>query len=289
MSSQFTIPIKFGPDGCQVNLGDRICRETETLAIIQEFNRTYQAKLREIGNIGGGDNLQRRVNLQQDWIRDLTQQNEMLVKIVESLEKEAADKVALLAKKLETSTLSSEKANKNVTELDSKVKDLEKRISESPKQDDLEALQHKLRLKEEEINSVKRMSLDAETGAAELRNMVRGFEDENRTLKDTIFQANRELEKFYEQANTYVVEREEYKRKYAEAQAALDKLQNQFSTAQSRWQSDNKSKEGELERLQKENLKAKGEIDTIRRQSESMVSTLFHYSAYETVLESSPE
>uniref|UniRef100_A0A1Y1MZS5 Uncharacterized protein n=1 Tax=Photinus pyralis TaxID=7054 RepID=A0A1Y1MZS5_PHOPY len=109
MSSQFTIPIKFGPDGCQVNLGDRICRETETLAIIQEFNRTYQAKLREIGNIGGGDNLQRRVNLQQDWIRDLTQQNEMLVKIVESLEKEAADKVALLAKKLETSTLSSEK------------------------------------------------------------------------------------------------------------------------------------------------------------------------------------
>lgn len=38
--------------------------------------------------------------MQEDWIRDLTEQNEMLVKAVEDLEQEATERVRLLERKL---------------------------------------------------------------------------------------------------------------------------------------------------------------------------------------------
>ncbi|KAF5283705.1 hypothetical protein FQR65_LT13740 [Abscondita terminalis] len=100
MNQQFKTPIPYGPDGCQVHIGNQICRETQTLQIIKEFNRIYESKLNELGSIGGGDNLSAKVHLQQDWIRDLTLQNEMLARTVEELEKEAAERVTMLESQL---------------------------------------------------------------------------------------------------------------------------------------------------------------------------------------------
>ncbi|KAK4880743.1 hypothetical protein RN001_008889 [Aquatica leii] len=102
MSRAYTTPIQYGPNGCQVNIdGSQTCRETQTLEIIKEFNRVYESKLQELGSIGGGDNLLAKLHLQQDWIRDLTQQNEMLVKAVEELEKDAAERVSMLEERLQ--------------------------------------------------------------------------------------------------------------------------------------------------------------------------------------------
>ncbi|KAJ8972486.1 hypothetical protein NQ317_012317 [Molorchus minor] len=93
----------FGPDGCEVPVGQSTCGETRTLDIINEFRRLYEEKLAQIDNCGGGDCLQEKLRLQQDWIGDLTAQNEMLVKAVEELEHEATERVNLLEKKLQQS------------------------------------------------------------------------------------------------------------------------------------------------------------------------------------------
>lgn len=43
------------------------------------------------------------MNLQQDWINDLTEQNEMLIKAIEELEQEATERVRLLEQRLNRS------------------------------------------------------------------------------------------------------------------------------------------------------------------------------------------
>ncbi|CAG9814199.1 unnamed protein product [Phaedon cochleariae] len=93
----------FGPEGCQVPIGKGICGETRTLDIINEFKRLYEEKMKEIDNNGGGDSLQEKIKLQQDWIGDLTDQNEMLVRAVEELEVEATERVHMLEEKLQQS------------------------------------------------------------------------------------------------------------------------------------------------------------------------------------------
>ncbi|XP_074030058.1 uncharacterized protein isoform X4 [Leptinotarsa decemlineata] len=93
----------FGPDGCQVPVGKGICGETRTLDIINEFKRLYEEKIKEIDNAGGGDCMQEKIKLQQDWIGDLTEQNEMLVRAVEELEHEATERVNMLEDKLQQS------------------------------------------------------------------------------------------------------------------------------------------------------------------------------------------
>ncbi|KAG5893696.1 hypothetical protein JTB14_017804 [Gonioctena quinquepunctata] len=93
----------FGPEGCQVPIGEGFCGETSTLDIINKFKRLYENKLREIDSAGGGDCLQEKIKLQQDWIGDLTEQNEMLVRAVEELEHEATERVNMLEEKLQQS------------------------------------------------------------------------------------------------------------------------------------------------------------------------------------------
>jgi len=94
--------IKFGPNGCMFRVDGGPCREKETLQIIQQFKQLYETKLREIErDDGGGDNLEAKVCLQRDWIRDLTEQNELLVRAVEELEREARERVIMLETKLQ--------------------------------------------------------------------------------------------------------------------------------------------------------------------------------------------
>lgn len=45
----------FGPDGCQVPIGNGICGEKRTLEFIDEFKRLYERKMEEIDANGGGD------------------------------------------------------------------------------------------------------------------------------------------------------------------------------------------------------------------------------------------
>lgn len=48
--------------------------------------------------------LQAKLSLQHDWIRDLNEQNEMLVRAVEELEQEATERVIALEEKLRQSS-----------------------------------------------------------------------------------------------------------------------------------------------------------------------------------------
>lgn len=48
----------FGPDGCQVPVGNGVCGEKRTLEFINEFKRLYERKMEEIDANGGGDCMQ---------------------------------------------------------------------------------------------------------------------------------------------------------------------------------------------------------------------------------------
>lgn len=75
-------------------------RFQDTLLIINEFNKTVKTKLCQIMD----DDLQANPHL-QDCIQDLTQQNEMLVNVVEELENEAAFRVSMLEEKLQNTSM----------------------------------------------------------------------------------------------------------------------------------------------------------------------------------------
>lgn len=47
-------------NGCQAQIGDKICGETDTLEITREFRQLYEDKLKEIDSVGGGDCVQVR-------------------------------------------------------------------------------------------------------------------------------------------------------------------------------------------------------------------------------------
>ncbi|XP_050511516.1 uncharacterized protein LOC114328083 isoform X5 [Diabrotica virgifera virgifera] len=88
---------------CPIPIGNSVCGETKTLDIINEFKRLYEEKMQEIDNTSCGDCLQEKMQLQQNWIGDLTEQNEMLVRAVEDLELEATERVKMLEEKLQRS------------------------------------------------------------------------------------------------------------------------------------------------------------------------------------------
>lgn len=48
----------FGPDGCQVPIGNGVCGEKRTLDFIYEFKKLYMRKMEEIDANGGGDCMQ---------------------------------------------------------------------------------------------------------------------------------------------------------------------------------------------------------------------------------------
>ncbi|XP_030749631.1 ERC protein 2-like isoform X9 [Sitophilus oryzae] len=89
--------------GCPVSVGNTICGEANSLDIMKEFNRLYEDKMQQVDSEAGGDCSQEKIKLQQEWIRNLTQQNEMLVKAVQELEYEATERVKQLEDKLQKS------------------------------------------------------------------------------------------------------------------------------------------------------------------------------------------
>ncbi|XP_076270935.1 uncharacterized protein LOC143202871 isoform X11 [Rhynchophorus ferrugineus] len=85
---------------CPIPVGNSLCGETNSLEIMKEFNKLFEDRMQQVDSIAGGDCLQEKIKLQQEWIQNLTQQNEMLVKAVQDLEYEATERVKQLEDKL---------------------------------------------------------------------------------------------------------------------------------------------------------------------------------------------
>ncbi|XP_031350733.1 putative leucine-rich repeat-containing protein DDB_G0290503 isoform X2 [Photinus pyralis] len=111
----------------------------------------------------------------------------------------------------------------------------------------------------------------AESSHVELKKKFRELEEENKTLKDTINQANNELEKFHQQANGYIYEKEEYKRKYREAQKNYTKLQGEHAVAKLSWETTRSANDGAIKALKNDNKALLDEILKIRRENELMI------------------
>ena len=112
-----------------------LCGETESLKIIDEFQKLYETRIenvdRELEN--EFDQVCMKLEISREWIRNLREQNVMLVKTVEDLEQAASDRVKLLEQKLQQSSVilsenmtNSDHTEKTIHTLSNRVSNLEK-------------------------------------------------------------------------------------------------------------------------------------------------------------------
>ncbi|CAH1278869.1 unnamed protein product [Diabrotica balteata] len=156
-------------DGCPIPIGNSVCGETKTLDIINEFKRLYEEKMNEIDNTSCGDCLQEKLQLQQNWIGDLTEQNEMLVRAVEDLELEATERVKMLEEKLQRSAecICETMSNDTAQEENSKLMSAFVRVQELNQQ-----LTIQLAAAEQKVVLENQMNQLNETKISELERMV---------------------------------------------------------------------------------------------------------------------
>ncbi|XP_063931933.1 golgin subfamily A member 6-like protein 24 isoform X2 [Zophobas morio] len=76
------------------------CDEQDALRVMEQFKDFYEGKLNEIDVQGGGDCLELKLKIQKRWIDDLTEQTQMMARIVKELEDEATSRVRMLEDKL---------------------------------------------------------------------------------------------------------------------------------------------------------------------------------------------
>ncbi|XP_032683902.1 reticulocyte-binding protein 2-like isoform X2 [Odontomachus brunneus] len=82
------------------------CGETEGLRILDEFRKLYESRIEKIDGESGGDfdRVSTKLQIMSDWIKDLGDQNTMLVQTVQDLEQAACSRVKLLEEKLKQSS-----------------------------------------------------------------------------------------------------------------------------------------------------------------------------------------
>ncbi|XP_044268218.1 myosin-10-like isoform X2 [Tribolium madens] len=85
---------------CPVFATSGKCGEQDALEVMEQFRSFYEGKLNEIDHQGGGDCLELKLKIQRRWIDDLTEQTQMMAKIVKELEDEATTRVRMLEDKL---------------------------------------------------------------------------------------------------------------------------------------------------------------------------------------------
>ncbi|OAD55060.1 hypothetical protein WN48_05633, partial [Eufriesea mexicana] len=111
------------------------CGETETLKIIDEFQKLYETRIENVDRQleNEFDQVCMKLEISKEWIKNLKEQNVMLVQVVEDLEQAACSRVKLLEQKLKhSSVLVSENMTKSmITEkaintLSNRVSDLER-------------------------------------------------------------------------------------------------------------------------------------------------------------------
>lgn len=82
------------------------CGETNGLRILDEFRKLYESRIEKIDRESGdeSDRISMKLQVMSDWIKDLGEQNVMLVHTVEDLEQAACSRVKLLEEKLKQSS-----------------------------------------------------------------------------------------------------------------------------------------------------------------------------------------
>ncbi|XP_011872886.1 PREDICTED: protein NETWORKED 1D-like isoform X2 [Vollenhovia emeryi] len=112
---------------------DEPCGETDGLRILDEFRKLYESRIEKIDRESAGESDQMKLQVMSDWIKDLGEQNAMLVHTVEDLEQAACSRVKLLEEKLKQSSqmvvdnfTRSDHSEKTLSTLSSRVSQLEK-------------------------------------------------------------------------------------------------------------------------------------------------------------------
>ncbi|CAK9795879.1 hypothetical protein ANTQUA_LOCUS528, partial [Anthophora quadrimaculata] len=110
------------------------CGETETLKIIDEFQKLYETRIENVDHEFQNEFEQvcMKLEISKEWIKSLREQNIMLVQVVEDLEQAACNRVKLLEQKLEHSSIlmsgnmsKSLHTEKTINTLSNRVNDLE--------------------------------------------------------------------------------------------------------------------------------------------------------------------
>ncbi|XP_015509241.1 putative leucine-rich repeat-containing protein DDB_G0290503 isoform X1 [Neodiprion lecontei] len=140
--------------GCQAvteETGD-VCGETSTLRILEDFRKLYEDRIRKIseGTDEGSDHA--KLKIMEEWVKDLGEQNAMLVRTVEELEREAANRVILLEEKLRQSTAAVANINKRSTDDDGSMTALANRVTQLMK--DEETLQQRVEFLQSDIRGL---------------------------------------------------------------------------------------------------------------------------------------
>ncbi|XP_043589622.1 interaptin-like isoform X4 [Bombus pyrosoma] len=83
------------------------CGETETLRIINEFQKLYETRIENVDREFENefDQVCMKLEISKEWIKNLKEQNVMLVQVVEDLEQAACNRVKLLEQKLKHSSV----------------------------------------------------------------------------------------------------------------------------------------------------------------------------------------
>lgn len=148
-----------------VDTGGEPCGETEGLRILDEFRKLYESRIEKIDREPGGesDRVSMKLQVMSDWIKDLGEQNMMLVHTVEDLEQAACSRVKLLEEKLKQSSqmvvdnLRSDNSEKTLNTLSNRVSQLEK--DEEYLQQKIEYLQSDIRGLLEVIRRARRQNV----------------------------------------------------------------------------------------------------------------------------------
>ncbi|CAG9833571.1 unnamed protein product [Diabrotica balteata] len=205
-------------DGCPIPIGNSVCGETKTLDIINEFKRLYEEKMNEIDNTSCGDCLQEKLQLQQNWIGDLTEQNEMLVRAVEDLELEATERVKMLEEKLQRSAECICEAERRSTEKDSTIQKLEAKVGE------LNSMTKQFQMKKDECENLQKLThcLEREIQVLQTKNDSiekdkESVEEAKNILEKQLDDTKSHIQQLESEFNNFLIEKDRMKEKYKTA------------------------------------------------------------------------
>ncbi|XP_043260753.1 putative leucine-rich repeat-containing protein DDB_G0290503 isoform X1 [Colletes gigas] len=143
-------------DDCNCTTTDKsirnLCVKTDGLKIIGEFQKLYEDRIENVDQEFESeiDQVCMKLEISREWIRNLKEQNIMLVQIVEDLEQAALNRVKLLEQKLKQSsmivfdsTINMYDTEKDINTLSNRISNLEK--DKEYKQQKIEFLQSDIR------------------------------------------------------------------------------------------------------------------------------------------------
>ncbi|XP_049960274.1 repetitive organellar protein-like isoform X2 [Schistocerca serialis cubense] len=101
-----------------------ICSDSRPSEIIAKLQDVYEKILESVDEDAEVDALKLKVSTLQSWVKDLTEQNMLLVETAEQLEKEAAERVSLLEERIRQTSQAALKYMTKLQDYDNQVQDL---------------------------------------------------------------------------------------------------------------------------------------------------------------------